>query len=512
MPKLNMKKTGIANTTLMIFVEKRTMRAMHQPKNTMQRVTMMPSLITRKTGAMDMSMASTTDTTLDTMMQKTNSRKTLARIIEILLCIIIFLISQVQIFAHSGRTDSNGKHYDSSTGEYHFHHGYAAHQHTDLNDDGIPDCPYDFDDKTGESSGSSSSSSQVSQDERTDSAVGASNTYSNLSGKSSESANQARESSGGDSEDARHELLILGVSFIVFFIIIPISVAAVDNHRARVFRLNSALSDLQKIHETPTNRERLKSFHRADQKRLAIELAEQLSILTEHAQKVRADFSLPGVPNIDEVSPLPKDCFIDEKGLPHTRGSIDRCTVYISSSGVYHTSRCHHAASGIPCNILNAMYGRVTHGRPCRVCKPEQNLTWYIERIESEARLKALREVLEYVESILSRQIPEPAKAGNESLIIQNSCNNVAGVSNQQAENLTPPDDVVANSFRKAEITDTHITTLEEAEAVQRRFKDDLERQDNSANSTGCSIFVLLGLGAVAFVIWIITWIVHQFR
>lgn len=33
------------------------------------------------------------------------------------------------IVAHPGRTDSNGGHYDRSTGEYHYHHGYPAHQH-----------------------------------------------------------------------------------------------------------------------------------------------------------------------------------------------------------------------------------------------------------------------------------------------------------------------------------------------------------------------------------------------
>lgn len=38
--------------------------------------------------------------------------------------------------AHSGRTDSHGGHYDRSTGEYHFHHGYKAHQHPN----GV--CPY----------------------------------------------------------------------------------------------------------------------------------------------------------------------------------------------------------------------------------------------------------------------------------------------------------------------------------------------------------------------------------
>lgn len=56
------------------------------------------------------------------------------------------------VFAHSGRTDGSGGHYDRSTGEYHYHHGYPAHDHIG----GV--CPYDYDDKTGESSGISSGS------------------------------------------------------------------------------------------------------------------------------------------------------------------------------------------------------------------------------------------------------------------------------------------------------------------------------------------------------------------
>lgn len=55
--------------------------------------------------------------------------------------IIIGLLSTIA-YAHSGKTDEYGGHYDNSTGEYHYHHGYPAHQHTN----GI--CPYDFDDKT----------------------------------------------------------------------------------------------------------------------------------------------------------------------------------------------------------------------------------------------------------------------------------------------------------------------------------------------------------------------------
>jgi hypothetical protein len=54
----------------------------------------------------------------------------------------------ITISAHSGKTDANGGHYNTSTGEYHYLHGYSAHQHDDIDGDGIVDCPFDFDDKT----------------------------------------------------------------------------------------------------------------------------------------------------------------------------------------------------------------------------------------------------------------------------------------------------------------------------------------------------------------------------
>ncbi|WP_306488323.1 YHYH domain-containing protein [Agathobaculum sp.] len=67
--------------------------------------------------------------------------------------ILCFILVFVSASAHSGRTDANGGHWDSSTAEYHYHHGYPAHQHTN----GV--CPYDYDDQTGATSGSPSSGS-----------------------------------------------------------------------------------------------------------------------------------------------------------------------------------------------------------------------------------------------------------------------------------------------------------------------------------------------------------------
>lgn len=73
------------------------------------------------------------------------------KIVVLLLAIAIML--SFYALAHPGRTDANGGHTDRSTGEYHYHHGYSAHQHTN------GECPYDFKDKTGANSGTSNSNS-----------------------------------------------------------------------------------------------------------------------------------------------------------------------------------------------------------------------------------------------------------------------------------------------------------------------------------------------------------------
>lgn len=73
------------------------------------------------------------------------------RIVFVLLVLLI-VSAIIPAFAHSGRTDGAGGHTDHSTGEYHYHHGYPAHQHPN------GECPYDFDDKTDHSSSGSSSS------------------------------------------------------------------------------------------------------------------------------------------------------------------------------------------------------------------------------------------------------------------------------------------------------------------------------------------------------------------
>lgn len=68
------------------------------------------------------------------------------KIICLMFVALIISFSLITTFAHGGRTDDNGGHYVRDTGEYHYHHGYPAHQHTN------GECPYDYKDNITERS------------------------------------------------------------------------------------------------------------------------------------------------------------------------------------------------------------------------------------------------------------------------------------------------------------------------------------------------------------------------
>ena len=73
------------------------------------------------------------------------------KVIIFLTIVFLFASFSVYVYAHPGKTDSNGGHNDRQNGDYHYHHGYPAHSHID----GV--CPYDYDDKTDHSYNSDNS-------------------------------------------------------------------------------------------------------------------------------------------------------------------------------------------------------------------------------------------------------------------------------------------------------------------------------------------------------------------
>lgn len=77
------------------------------------------------------------------------------RVLLFTLILLFIPAMTMTAYAHPGRTDGNGGHTDQSTGDYHYHHGYPAHDHYDMDGDGDLDCPYEFDDQTNNGSNGS---------------------------------------------------------------------------------------------------------------------------------------------------------------------------------------------------------------------------------------------------------------------------------------------------------------------------------------------------------------------
>ncbi len=120
---------------------------------------------------------------------------------------LLALVCLSVVFAHPGKTDADGGHYNRSTGEYHFHHGYPEHQHPNGK------CPYDFDDQTGINSGSPStgSTSSLPPVRRSPSTGGSSSSY---------SAPRASTKSSTSLQKQTAELSADAVSAIFTFVII----------------------------------------------------------------------------------------------------------------------------------------------------------------------------------------------------------------------------------------------------------------------------------------------------
>lgn len=147
--------------------------------------------------------------------------------ISILLIAVLLLTLAVPTYAHPGKTDANGGHYNRSTGEYHYHHGHPEHQHPN----GV--CPYDFDDRTGYNSGTSSGGS----DNNTFSGGSGSGKSSGSSGSGSTTPSVRRgDSSTGNAANSWVDTLIswflkITVVLVIVFafacLVVPIAVAII---------------------------------------------------------------------------------------------------------------------------------------------------------------------------------------------------------------------------------------------------------------------------------------------
>ncbi len=256
------------------------------------------------------------------------------RILSIFIALLsAFLLSAV-VFAHPGQTDEDGGHYDRSTGEYHYHHGYPAHLHTG------GQCPHEFDDRTGWNSGPSSSNSDTKFFDWSD----PSNSWGII-------------------------ILFCVLPFPIIFGIFILSDKRKSRKCARSVaeeesRKAQALRDAIPVFKTKVN------ALREDYNEL------QTSLLTKQ-------FLSPRV-----VAKVPEDSFVDSSWRPHQFGASTLADdkyyfAFNKSTSVIHRPTCTYA-TGLPLmNIMDITQSDDychprQYSRPCQHCKPVLPGTFWV--------------------------------------------------------------------------------------------------------------------------------------
>ena len=250
----------------------------------------------------------------------------------VILFATLTVLLSLPIHAHPGGTDASGGHYDRSTGIYHFHHGYPAHQHIDGT------CPYDFDDQTGQNSGLSLSGQG-----------GSSSSPGQSSGSSSHSSDRAK--------PAAPKKSVLSDSDLGGLVLFSLLGMYVMFHVIRFFVL------------------RLLSAKEAAAKKEAAAVA--------YAKKRNELILLYSGKHLSDLAPPPHPTHhIGPDGLPCSPGERkwgDIYTVYVSSpqSPVFHDRPFCSCTRCSPVNI-----SEVSRRRPCSRCfrRPIPSLLWYQEQ------------------------------------------------------------------------------------------------------------------------------------
>lgn len=315
--------------------------------------------------------------------------------------LLVFVIMfQIRASAHKGRTDEYGGHYDRSTGEYHYHHGFEAHQHYDINGDGIPDCPYDYEDRTNHTGGISSGSSR--------------------------SVSATSETNPPEFFTIVKEVEVpvsrvpdwVYWAFPVFFFIILVMALLIRSKNQEIAGFRNDIKNMKKQHEQELSDLQSTAHAALKQERRKLEqMQTSYEALSIEVGNLKQQISLEKKKQVENyriildkeikdriindigedylcaLSNAPPGSYVDAFGMPHciVQGN-DIYLFYLSSTGKYHACYCHHAKG---CKDINALQikTRKIKPTPCSVCNPIlPDTDWVIRYIQ-------YRELLDSMES-----------------------------------------------------------------------------------------------------------------
>lgn len=276
--------------------------------------------------------------------------------------VLAFCLLAGSAYAHPGGTDSSGGHYNRSTGEYHYHHGYPEHDHPG----GI--CPYKA--KPTSTPRKSSSSS-----------------YSYTARATPRPTSSKRVSATGKGDNLVPWWIVAILGGWAAYLCVKNSKNAKElsqTERARS-KQEESLHALEKqntsLEKQNASLENQCSSLEKQNASLGIELAEakgQTAGLESMLKQLLTSNSLKA------LSGMPKDTEIGEDGMPRVIGSAenwgDRYTRYVSSwsSTVYHQKGCRNAS--IPVHIFDPdLPGR--HAACCASAISEK-MDWFADYIQ----------------------------------------------------------------------------------------------------------------------------------
>lgn len=305
---------------------------------------------------------------------------------KLLLMTAIFFACSLCVSAHPGSTDDYGGHVDWSTGEYHYHHGYSAHQHTN----GV--CPYDFVDNADHSNNNSTSANSYNYNYGDRSEYVPSVQYTLK--PSPTPSNELQNTKTKINWDTVGESLTIGAMFSVFPFIIYLFVSSFlvkgprDGYILILIAVFSFIGCSVARYYIANNIYGVHNVYFLTAWMLIGTLLYEYFFYIKARKKYmnlyagKDSHTLAGVPDGITISAGGTLNFTDE-------ATKEKYTVYISSSiSKYHKKTCQHGKHPISCVFASKNL------EPCQICKPEiPDLSWYykyqeIEKIKKDYDIK----------------------------------------------------------------------------------------------------------------------------
>lgn len=254
--------------------------------------------------------------------------------------------------AHPGRTDANGGHHVTATGEYHYHHGYPAHQHPG----GV--CPY------------AETKEEESIQERLDDVI--------ESGGDSRTSNTAEP----EQENPKNQiggLIALG-AFVTIFFVLPFLSAIIEGISWQLEKRKKQVKQEPQALPKPK-----------PTKRTPIQPPMRTIPKEEREHMIQADAyrEMCGGRSIREMAGVPENVYFDDWDRPNTLNRDppeDPFFVYVTKNGTsYHLRTCRLAKTASPMNICQAM---AEGKQPCKLCHPMEELPDFAVRYRELKRIQ----------------------------------------------------------------------------------------------------------------------------